>query len=173
MSKTMEEVWVHDDPVAAFRRRLVEQRARSLAGDEAFLRSLRNDFETARRLQRRFGRVWASLPGSPTVFELIAGACGETWDLEDEQKRAPDDEKVSHGTTKKDDEDADLVAAREEGSCGWEHLLQGVPQAGLGELEEAERRRSGAEGGESPKAPAQAQRSGPSSRRERIGATRR
>ena len=90
-ASAMEDVWAqgHEDPVACFRRRLYEQRAHSIATDDAYLRTLRNDFERARSLQKRFGHLWARRTGSPTVFELIARACGETWDLEDEQKQRP------------------------------------------------------------------------------------
>ena len=128
-----------DNEHAQFWDRLLRQRAADIAGDPAWLKSVRYDIKEAEVLQRRFGYVWKE--SGTNIYKLIASAFGETWDEEDDQKNA---ERVGAGTKEiaplrenTRDHD-DLVATREKGACKWEHLLQREPEESECELEEAE-----------------------------------
>ena len=73
---------VHD----AFWDKLLQERAEMFENFPEFLRSLRFNYKEAERMQRMFGRVWASR--NTNIYKLIARACGETWDDEDDEKAA-------------------------------------------------------------------------------------
>ena len=134
-------MWFDDSPRTKFLKELVHQRATRFAHNGPFLRDLRHRPEEARNLQRVYGKVWESQ--GTNVFKLIASACGETWDLEDEEKHARAPEKKEVAIKQRDD---DLVATREEGTCRREHELQGVAEEGERVLEEEQGRLGGDEG---------------------------
>ena len=75
-----------DNEHAQFWDRLLRQRAAQIAGDPAWLKSVRYDVKEAEVLQRRFGYVWKE--SGTNIYKLIASAFGETWDEEDDQKNA-------------------------------------------------------------------------------------
>ena len=93
-------------------------RAREFMRDAEFMRSLRYDNDTARRLQRSFGKIWAEY--GTDVYQIIADA---SLDL-----------KKTVAVNQKANDDVDR--AREKGSRGWEHEFQGVPEESKRELEE-------------------------------------
>ena len=131
----MEKVW--DDPVADFWVKLHNECVDKLVNDpEKFLlKHMRYDHKMVREYQKRFGRVWAEY--GTDIYRLIAEACGECWDMQDEEKKeAAVNQRI---------EDDNLVAAREEDPRGREHELQGKPEASVGLLEEGRcsRRRKG------------------------------
>ena len=132
----MQKVWEDNSPAAKFWRQLVRDRATEYMRDPDFLRDMRHDYTMVREYQNRFGRVWAEY--GTDIYRLIAEACGECWDSEDEEKK---EAAVNQRIVKKDD---DLVATREKDPRGREHELQGKPEASVGLLEEG-RRRKGAE----------------------------
>ena len=126
----MQKAWEDNSPAAKFWRQLVRDRATEYMRDPAFLRDMRHDYTMVRDYQKRFGRVWAEY--GTNIYRLIAEACGECWDSEDEEKKeAAVNQRI----------DDDLVAAREEDARGREHELQGKPEASLGLLEEGQGRR--------------------------------
>ncbi len=93
-------------------------RAREFMRDAEFMRSLRYDNETARRLQRSFGKIWAEY--GTDVYQIIADASlGLKKTLAVNQKA-----------------NDDVARAREEGSRGREHEFQRVPEESERELEE-------------------------------------
>ena len=130
---------VHD----AFWDKLLQERAEMFENFPEFLRSLRFNYKEAERMQRMFGRVWASR--NTNIYKLIARACGETWDDEDDEKaasarsRPKKDVAIKQSDTRRPNDD--LVATREEGARRREHQLQGVPEASERLLEETERLR--------------------------------
>jgi hypothetical protein len=145
----MQKVWEDNSPAAKFWRQLVRDRATEYMRDPGFLRDMRHDYTMVREYQKRFGRVWEEY--STNIYKLIAEACGECWDSEDEEKKeAAVNQRI----------DDDLVAAREKDPRGREHELQGEPEASVGLLEEGRcsRRRKGS-------AEEAAQEKGKSSRR--------
>ena len=119
-------MWDNDDPKARFWRRLIRERAIDFMRSKDFLRSLRCNYEESRKLQKRFGKVWAEY--GTDIFELVAEACGENWDLEDEQKSASARDVEKKGPAVNKIGDDDLVATRESRSCERLDQLQGVPE---------------------------------------------
>ena len=127
-------MWGQDTAHDAFWDTLLQERARMFENFPEFLRSLRFQYKEAERLQRMFGRVWAGR--NTNIYKLIARACGETWDDEDE-------EKVASARPKKDvaikqSGNDDLVAARKAGSRLRQHQLQRVLETRERILEEEE-----------------------------------
>jgi len=157
---------VHD----AFWDKLLQERAEMFENFPEFLRSLRFNYKEAERMQRMFGRVWASR--NTNIYKLIARACGEVWDDEDDEKsayarsRPKKDVAIKQSDTRSPNDD--LVAAREEGSRRREHELQRVPETRQRLLEEAEGLRL--RGGSSPQTEARPQKE---SRRRRADFYRR
>ena len=146
----MQKVWEDNSPAAKFWRQLVRDRATEYMRDPVFLRDMRHDYTMVREYQKRFGRVWAEY--GTNIYKLIAEACGECWDSEDEEKKeAAVNQRI----------DDDLVAAREKDPRGREHELQGEPEASVGLLEEG--RCSRGRNGSAEEAPPQ--ETGKSSRR--------
>jgi hypothetical protein len=132
----MQKKW--DNEHAQFWDRLLRERAAQIAGDPAWLKSVRYDMKEAEVLQRRFGYVWKE--SGTNIFKLVASAFGETWDEEDDQKNearvacTKESAPLRENTRNHDD----LVATREKGAREREHLLQREPEASECELEEAE-----------------------------------
>ena len=127
---------VHD----AFWDKLLQERAEMFENFPEFLRSLRFNYKEAERMQRMFGRVWASR--NTNIYKLIARACGEVWDDEDDEKaayarsRPKKDVAIKQSDTRRPNDD--LVGAREKGARRRQHELQGVPETRQRLLEEAE-----------------------------------
>ena len=82
----MEAVWVDTSPHAVFWRRLHNEVVDKLVSDpdQFLLRRMRYDHDMVREYQRRFGSIFAER--GLNLYELIARACGEVWDDEDEEK---------------------------------------------------------------------------------------
>ena len=133
-----DDVW-KDPPAVRFMKRLVRERAVDLMGSDDYLRSLRHRNDVAVSDQRRFGHIWQEY--GTNVYQLIAGAHGETWDAEDEQKEAFRAQKkeppVNQRALALGDND-NLATTCEESPRRWIDELQGKPEEGLGLLEKTE-----------------------------------
>jgi len=132
----LDEAW-RAPAAETFLRRLREQRARSFMRDPEYLKSLRHNAEGAKQMQRWFGSIWAEY--GTDIYKLIAEACGENWDMEDEQKSEFARETAKKAATDKQKESSnhdDLAPTREKDARGGLHQFQGVPEASLGVLEE-------------------------------------
>ena len=81
----MEAAW-KDTAHAAFWRRLLNENVDALVNDpdKHLLRHMRHDHQMVRAYQKRFGSVFKER--GLNLYELIARACGEVWDDEDEEK---------------------------------------------------------------------------------------
>ena len=81
----MEAAW-EDTPHASFWRRLLNENVDALINDpeKHLLRHMRYDHEMVRTYQKRFGCVFKER--GMNLYELIARACGEVWDDEDDEK---------------------------------------------------------------------------------------
>ena len=81
----MEAAW-GDTPHARFWIRLLNENVDSLINDpeKILLRHMRHDHQMVRDYQKRFGCVFEER--GLNLYELIARACGEIWDNEDEEK---------------------------------------------------------------------------------------
>ena len=138
----MESVWEHDTPHARFWRQLLQQNADQRRLDEEYLKRLRFQPARAKEDQKRFGDIWAE--HNTNIYKLIASACGEVWDNEDEEKhggkssaRTPWSQRSRESAsalqktgcipTKGND---NLDRAREESPRSRQHQFQGIPQAG-------------------------------------------
>ena len=82
----MEAVWKEDTPHARFWKQLLNNRLDEMLSDpeSATLKRMRLDHQLVRFYQRRFGTVLEQR--GLNLYELIAKACGEVWDDEDEEK---------------------------------------------------------------------------------------
>ena len=82
----METVWENKDPVTRFWVKLHNQVVDNLVGDpeQFLLRHMRYDHAVVREYQKRFGDIFRER--GLNLYELIAKACGEVWDEEDEEK---------------------------------------------------------------------------------------
>ena len=67
-----------------FWRSLLNQNVDNIVRDREHLRSLRFNHELMKRYQKRFGHVFEER--GINLYQLIAKACGEVWDEEDEEK---------------------------------------------------------------------------------------
>ena len=134
----MQEAW-KEEAAATFLRRLRETRAQEFMQNTATLRHLRHDPETARRMQKWFGSIWANSFGTD-IYKLIAKACGETWDFEDEEKHASVRETAKKATPLNKARHDDLAAAREEGARRGQYQLQGIVEESECLLEEEQGR---------------------------------
>ena len=130
--------WEQQDPAARFWRRLIRERAQEFMEDPSFMKALRCRPEDAKDLQRRFGSVWAEY--GTDVYKLIATACGETWDAEDEEKNAFALQAAKKESAINQNND-DLVAAREVRSRERVDELQGIVEESLSVLEKEEGRK--------------------------------
>ena len=152
-SNQMESVWEHDTPHARFWRQLLQQNADQRRLDEEYLKRLRFQPARAKEDQKRFGDIWAE--HNTNIYKLIAKAHGENWDAEDEEKNAF----ALHEQNKTDAlpqrENDNLAAAREEGPREREHVVQGINEESLCELEKGKGQQgpSGGSGGTEEEAP--------------------
>jgi hypothetical protein len=82
----MEAMWENKDPVARFWVRLHNECVDKLINDpeQFLLRHMRHDYKMVREYQKRFGEIFKER--GVNLYELIAKACGEVWDDEDEEK---------------------------------------------------------------------------------------
>ena len=82
----METVWAQETAHQRFWRRLLNENVDRLINDpEKFLlKHMRHDHEMVKQYQRRYGHIFESRGLS--LYKLIAKACGEVWDEEDEEK---------------------------------------------------------------------------------------
>ena len=82
----MNSVWDVETAHARFWRRLLNENVDKMINDpELFLlKHMRYDNEMAKDYQKRFGEILAERGTS--MYKLIAGAYGEQWDSEDDQK---------------------------------------------------------------------------------------
>ncbi len=134
--ESLDEAW-RAPAAETFLRRLREQRARSFMRDPEYLKSLRHNAEGAKQMQKWFGSIWAEY--GTDIYKLIAEACGENWDMEDEQKSEFARETAKKAATDKQKESSnhdDLAPTCEKDARGGLHQFQGVPQASIGVLEE-------------------------------------
>jgi hypothetical protein len=134
--ESLDEAW-RAPAAETFLRRLREQRARSFMRDPKYQKSLRHNAEGAKQMQKWFGSIWAEY--GTDIYKLIAEACGENWDMEDEQKCS-----FARETAKKPAADKqkgssnhdDLAPTCEKDARSGVHQFQGLTQASLGVLEE-------------------------------------
>ena len=133
----MHTVWEHESPSEKFIRQLRRQRAIMFMKNKEYLRSIRCNHEIAKADQKAFGAIWKEY--GTDIYQLIAGACGESWDSEDEQKNAPAPLKKETALNQKDD---DLVRTREKGALRGEHQFQRKFEARECVLEEEQGRRN-------------------------------
>jgi hypothetical protein len=117
-----------DEPVQRFWKRLIRERAVDFMQSPVYLKPLRYDYERARRDQARFGHIWAE--HGTNVYKLIAGAYGENWDAEDDEKQRYALEHKEKGCSGKANSDhGNLARTREEGPRERRHPVQGFPEA--------------------------------------------
>ena len=155
----MEELWKEDSAHGRFWAQLIQENADQRMLDKEYLKRLRYRHDLAMEDQKRFGHIWAR--HNTNIYKLIASACGEVWDNEDEEKQRSREsasalQKTGCIPTKGND---NLDRAREESSRSRQHKLQGIPQASIGLVEESEKGQSssGPGSGSSPKETAAAQ----------------
>ena len=82
----MERIWVEDDPVARFWRRLLNERVDALVNSKDWLKNLRFRNDEVKWWNKRCGHIFNER--GLNLYQLIAQANGECWDDEDEQKHA-------------------------------------------------------------------------------------
>ena len=132
----MHKVWEDppSDAAKTFLNKLRRQRAIEFMRNDAYMRSLRHDYDRARSDQKAFGAIWAEY--GTDVYKLIAESCGERWDAEDEEKFAGGATKKKGTQVNQRKKHDDLVAAREESPRKRQHEFQGKPEARERVLEE-------------------------------------
>ena len=82
----MHKTWEDDTPHTRFWSRLIRQRAEQFMRYEEYLRALRHRNDIAKHDQKLFGAIWTE--HGTNVYKLIARACGDVWDDEDDEKNA-------------------------------------------------------------------------------------
>ena len=102
----MQATWEKDTTHARFWKELLNSRLDGLLNDPeaTTLKLLRYDHKLVRYYQRRFGPLLKER--GLNLYELIAKACGEVWDVEDEEKGGVlkhDVEKTAPMTLKEDE----------------------------------------------------------------------
>ena len=82
----MEAVWGKETKHQRFWRQLLNDRVNELLNDpeKVLLRHMRHDYEMVKRHLHYFGAVLKER--NLCLYKLIAEACGEVWDEEDEEK---------------------------------------------------------------------------------------
>ena len=80
----MEELWKEDSAHGRFWAQLIQENADQRMLDKEYLKRLRYRHDLAKEDQKRFGHIWAR--HNTNIYKLIASACGEVWDNEDEEK---------------------------------------------------------------------------------------
>jgi len=85
----MEACWNRATPQQRFWIRLRNQRVDQLISDpeRVLLKHMRHDHAMVKRHQKLFGPIFKER--GLCLYKLIAEACGENWDSEDEQKNCP------------------------------------------------------------------------------------
>ena len=128
----MEKLWEEDSAHGRFWAQLLQENADQRMLDDEYLKRLRYRHDLAMEDQKRFGHIWAR--HNTNIYKLIASACGEVWDNEDEEKHqsASALEKTGCIPTKGND---NLDRTREESPRSRQHQFQGIPQAGFGFVE--------------------------------------
>ena len=138
----MEKLWEEDSAHGRFWAQLIQENADRRMLDDEYLKRLRYRHDLAKEDQKRFGHIWAR--HNTNIYKLIASACGEVWDNEDEEKhggkssaRTPWSQRSRESAsalqktgcipTKGND---NLDRAREESPRSRQHQFQGIPQAG-------------------------------------------
>ena len=123
----LESAW-REDAASLFLQKLRENRALEMMKNKDMLKQLRYEPKMSKQMQRWFGAIWAR--HNTDIYKLIAQACNETWDLEDEEKHAfvRETAKKESAVNNKQRKHDDLVATRETGARRWEHKLQRVPE---------------------------------------------
>ena len=124
----MEAVWRNDTPHGRFWRQLLQENADQRRLDEDYLKRLRYRADLAKEDQKRFGHIWAE--HGTNVYKLIAGAYGENWDAEDDEKQRYALEHGKKGCSgKANSNHGNLARTREEGPRERRHPVQGFPEA--------------------------------------------
>ncbi|MEO2152728.1 MAG: hypothetical protein ABGW50_08745, partial [Thermococcus sp.] len=80
----MEKVWEDEGPQMRFFRQLLNSRVDAMLASPKWLQSLRYDHDMVRWWNKRAGHIFEER--GLNLYELIAKACGEVWDNEDEEK---------------------------------------------------------------------------------------
>ena len=75
---------MNDGSHARFWRELMNENVDQLLESPKLLRHMRHNHDLVRRYQRRFGNIFEER--NLNLYQLIANACGEVWDEEDEEK---------------------------------------------------------------------------------------
>jgi phage anti-repressor protein len=142
----MEKAWVNDSATARFWRQLHNDCVDKLVNDpkQYLLKHMRHDYAMVREYQSRFGHIFRER--GLNLYELIARACGEVWDNEDEEKGGVRHREKIAPIGVKEEHAVSLDPAREVGVR--ERQVQGdVVQAGNGrreiQLQEGGRRKAG------------------------------
>ena len=83
----MHNAWAQEEPIVRFWRRLLNENVDQLVNDpEKFLlKHMRHDHAMVKDYQKRFGQILDER--GLNLYKLIAEACGEVWDEEDEEKQ--------------------------------------------------------------------------------------
>ena len=97
----MENLWVDDSPHANFWRRLLNQRVDELVNSVEWLKNLRFRNDEVKWWQKRCGHIFEER--GLNLYELIAQAHGECWDL---QAYDPATYKKEWGTTQDEEKSA-------------------------------------------------------------------
>ena len=144
----MHRIWEDNTAHGRFWRQLVRQRAEAHMQDAEYMRHLRYQNDRAKQDQKLFGHIWEEY--GTNVYKLIAKACGETWDAEDDEKNGLGrfaDKKTAPIQQRGNNACKLVVSARKGGSLEREHKLQGKPDASVRVVEEekggAEKRQKG------------------------------
>ena len=124
----MHKVWEAESATTLFWKRLIRERAVEFMRSPDYLRALRHRNDQAREDQKRFGHIWEEY--GTNVYQLIAEACGETWDEEDDAKCPAAEERHAKKEAAVNQKEAiasddDLVATREASACERVDELQG------------------------------------------------
>jgi len=111
----MEAMWENKDPVARFWVRLHNECVDKMINDpeQFLLRHMRHDYKMVREYQKRFGDIFKER--GLNLFELIANACGEVWDDEDEEKGGVLQKKVAPMEVKKSSNAVSVDCTRQVG----------------------------------------------------------
>ena len=144
----MHKVWEAESATARFWKRLIRERAIEFMRSPDYLRALRHRNDQAREDQKRFGHIWEEY--GTNVYKLIAEACGETWDEEDDAKCPAAEERHAKKEVAVNQKEAiasddELVGTREASACERVDELQGKFEESFRELEEAKERREAEE----------------------------
>ena len=95
----MEQVWVDDSHHARFWRRLLNSRVDELVNSKDWLKRLRYRNDEVKWWNKRCRHIFEER--GMNLYQLIAQANGECWDMEDEQKHAAAEENVAPPMLKK------------------------------------------------------------------------